>query len=67
MGQKNAVNVTYLVTSGTIDETLQEVIAGKRQVAADLSRPVVADVLAKWDAGLEAGKGAPAKSKGLGI
>lgn len=72
-GQKNAVNVTYLVTGDTIDETLQEVIAGKRKVAADLSQPVMADVLAKWEAGLGTGKGTPskglhpAKGKGIGI
>lgn len=50
MGQRNAVNVTYLVMSGTIDETLSQVIDDKRKVASDLSQPVMADVLAKWGA-----------------
>lgn len=48
IGQKNAVNVTYLVMQGTIDETLRDVIDDKRRVAADLSQPVMADVLARW-------------------
>jgi SNF2 family DNA or RNA helicase len=50
MGQKNAVNVTYLVMENTVDETLKQVIEAKRGVASDLSQPVKAEVLAKWDA-----------------
>lgn len=45
MGQKNAVNVTYLVMGGTIDHDLEKVISQKRKVAADLSAPVIAEVL----------------------
>jgi SWI/SNF-related matrix-associated actin-dependent regulator 1 of chromatin subfamily A len=50
MGQKNAVNVTYLVMESTIDDSLREVIDGKRKVASDLSQPVMTEVLAKWSA-----------------
>jgi len=50
MGQKNAVNVTVLVMQDTIDDSLREVIDGKRKVASDLSQPVMAEVLAKWSA-----------------
>ena len=53
MGQKNAVNVTYLVMENTIDEPLREVIDGKRKVASDLSQPVMAEVLAKWGCTLQ--------------
>lgn len=62
MGQKNAVNVTYLIAENTIDDTLQKVISGKRKVASDLSQPVMAEVLAKWDAAPE--KKSPEKGKG---
>ena len=50
MGQKNGVNVTYLVMENTIDSCLRDVIDAKRQVAADLSQPVLKEVLAAWDA-----------------
>ena len=65
MGQKNAVNVTYLVMSGTIDETLSQVINNKREVASDLSQPVTADVLAKW--GAQRPEKAAKKEKGVEI
>ncbi len=65
MGQKNAVNVTYLVMSGTIDETLSQVIDNKREVASDLSQPVTADVLAKW--GAQRPEKAAKKEKGVEI
>lgn len=50
MGQKNAVNVTYLIMEGTLDDTLKQVIEAKRGVASDLSQPVQAEVMARWDA-----------------
>ena len=48
MGQKNAVNVTYLIMEGTLDDDLKQVIKTKRSVASDLSQPVMAEVLAQW-------------------
>ena len=48
MGQKNSVNVVYLVMQGTIDQKLSEVIEHKRKISADLSKPVMNDVLAGW-------------------
>ena len=56
MGQKNAVNVTYLVMQGTIDQQLSEVIENKRKISADLSKPVMGDVLAGWAVQSEKGK-----------
>jgi len=64
MGQKNAVNVTYLVVEGTLDDTLRDVIESKRKIAADLSQSVQSDVLAKWR---EAHEPKQAKGKGHGI
>jgi SWI/SNF-related matrix-associated actin-dependent regulator 1 of chromatin subfamily A len=64
MGQKNAVNVTYLVMEGTLDDTLRDVIESKRKIAADLSQSVQSDVLAKWR---ETHKPKQAKGKGHGI
>jgi len=48
MGQKSAVNITYLVMQGTIDEQLNAVIENKRKLAADLSQPVMNDLLERW-------------------
>ncbi|MDD3760634.1 MAG: DEAD/DEAH box helicase [Acidithiobacillus sp.] len=62
MGQKNAVNVVYLVLENTIDDTLRTVIDNKRKVAADLSQPVMKDVLAAWDIAKKVEK---KKGKGL--
>ncbi|MGC9217319.1 DEAD/DEAH box helicase, partial [Acidithiobacillus sp.] len=45
MGQKNAVNVTYLIMEGTLDDTLAQVIQQKRAIAADLGSPVLAEVM----------------------
>ena len=64
MGQKNAVNVTVLVMESTIDDSLQQVIDGKRKVASDLSQPVMAEVLAMWSAGQDRQKG---KDKGISL
>ena len=69
-GQKNAVNVTYLVMPDTLDEVLQEVIEHKRNISADLNQDVKAEVLQAWTAGLDqaVSKGLqPAKSKGMGL
>ncbi|QER44981.1 hypothetical protein F0726_01921 [Acidithiobacillus caldus] len=48
MGQKNAVNVVYLVMQGTIDQQLSQVIENKRKISADLSQPVMDEVLERW-------------------
>jgi SNF2 family DNA or RNA helicase len=48
IGQKNALNVTYLIMEKTLDDTLKQVIEAKRNVAANLSLSVEAEVLAKW-------------------
>jgi SWI/SNF-related matrix-associated actin-dependent regulator 1 of chromatin subfamily A len=66
MGQKNAVNVTYLIMEGTLDDTLRDVIDHKRKIAADLSQSVQSDVLAKWRETHEPRQGKE-KSKGKGI
>lgn len=58
MGQKNAVNVTYLVMQGTVDDQLEAVIAYKRKVAADLTVPVKDEVLQAWkERALSQGRG----------
>ncbi len=58
MGQKNAVNVTYLVMQGTVDDQLEAVIAYKRKVAADLTVPVKDEVLQAWkERALSKGRG----------
>ncbi|MHB8249596.1 MAG: DEAD/DEAH box helicase [Acidithiobacillus sp.] len=56
-GQKNAVNVTYLVMDKTIDDDLKQVIDSKRRTASDLSQPVKSEVLARWTDSLEPNKG----------
>ena len=63
MGQKNAVNVTYLIMEGTLDDTLKQVIEAKRGVASDLSQPVQAEVMARWTADLGPKKGGHPQGK----
>jgi hypothetical protein len=47
MGQKNAVNVTYLIAGGTLDDALYQLIESKRKISADLTKPVVSELIAK--------------------
>lgn len=62
-GQKNAVNVTYLVMDKTIDDDLKQVIDSKRRTASDLSQPVQAEVMARWTADLGPKKGCHLQGK----
>jgi SWI/SNF-related matrix-associated actin-dependent regulator 1 of chromatin subfamily A len=45
IGQRNAVNVVYLIAEKTIDEQVAALVEGRRKTAADLSKPITADLI----------------------
>ncbi len=49
IGQRDAVNVVYLIAEGTIDDEVASLIEARRKTASDLSKPITAGLFNKKD------------------